>query len=65
MSFEARATRVAKDAAKEATKGKGKRGRKQKSAAQEADESEAEAEAEAAQTIEAREIWRALVARMY
>ena len=42
MSFEdleeARATRAAKDAAKEATKGKGKRGRKRKSTIQEADE---------------------------
>jgi hypothetical protein len=40
---EARKTRAAKDAAKEAIKGKGKRGRKRKNAAQEADEPEVDA----------------------
>jgi hypothetical protein len=60
--------------AKEVTKGKGKRGRKRKSATFEADELEVEQEVaemieepeqEVAQTIKAREPWKALVARMY
>jgi hypothetical protein len=61
---EARATRAAKDAAKEARKGKGKRGRKRKSAALEADEPETEA-ADPEVAREAPGPWRAPVACMY
>jgi hypothetical protein len=53
---EARTTRAAKDAAKEAIKGKGKRGRKRKSAALEEDRPEAETEAEPEVTPTTKEI---------
>lgn len=53
---EARATRAAKDAAKEASKGKGKRGRKRKNAALEEDGPEAVAEAEPEVTPAVKEV---------
>jgi len=52
-------------AAKEAINGRGKRGWKRKSAALGADELEPELELEVARTIEALELLRAPVARMY
>jgi len=71
MSYEDIEEARAKRAAKEVIKGKGKHGRKRKSAALEADklelelEPEPEPEPEVTRMIEAPELWRAPVARMY